>query len=560
MIRRYGSAVFSAIAMLLLTILLWRPFTSGFPFLFLFFAVAFSSWNSGIIGGVIASLISSAGAAVFLFRDSPELATRNSVALLVFLILSFVIGWLGATSRLKKNEYEVTLSSIDDSVISIDLLGRIRFLNRCAEKLTGLTLQQAKGKLLPSIFHLKKEDAEVDIHGITESIMQTHSAISMENHLLKNEILNEETPVDLSASAILNDNGKIRGIVFVFRDIHERRLHEAQLIESETRFRSLADHAPVLIWSSGIDRQCNFFNRGWLQFTGRKLEEELGDGWTESIHPRDLASVLNTYNSAFEKREAFQMEFRLLRHDEEYRWIQIRGVPIFLMDNTFTGYIGSCIDVTDEKKSREVILAQLNEKDVLLREIHHRVKNNLQVIMSLLGLQALRAPKEFAEFLQESQNRIRAMAIVHENLYHSEKISRLDLSSYLDRLAKMLATSYLRPDQKISIHVQTNHVEISLDKAIPCGLITNEIVTNSLRHAFPLSKPSGEVCINCVAEDHHVFLRIHDTGIGLPKKIDPGTAETFGMRLIALLVKQLNGELKLDRSSEGTAYEIKFEV
>jgi PAS domain S-box-containing protein len=556
MIARYGLAIVTTLAMLGLTVLFWKPFTSGFPFIFLFFAVAFSSWYGGIMPGIIASLIGCAAASVFLIQDSPELATRNYVALGIFLTLSFTIGWLGATSRRNKSEYATTLASIGDCVISTDVRGKIRFLNQCAEDLLGLSYREAKGKLLQSILTIEPEEKQQTLQFIIDHVVQTRKAISSNSSVVK---AHDVTPVDLSASPILKDNEKIAGVVFVFRNLTEKLLAEARRIESEKRFQAVADHAPVMIWSSGTDKKCNFFNHGWLKFTGRVMEQELGDGWTQGVHPDDLDHCLKTYHKSFEAGEPFQMEYRLRRHDGEYRWIQDRGVPIFLGDQTFNGYIGSCIDITEDKRNTEIILGQLNEKDVLLREIHHRVKNNLQIIMSLLGLQAMRAPKEFAEFLRDSQNRIRAMAIVHENLYHSENISHLDLSAYLNRLTNMIAASYLRPDQKIKINVDSSHIAISLDKAVPCGLITNEIVTNSLRHAFPLSKPSGQVSIQCLAENHHVLLKIEDTGIGLPEKIDPATADSFGLRLISLLAKQLNAELKVNRA-EGTAYQIKFDV
>jgi len=141
--------------------------------------------------------------------------------------------------------------------------------------------------------------------------------------------------------------------VAVLEDITERKLAEQSERESEERFRRLADSAPVLIWMSGTDKRCTYFNRPWLEFTGRTLAQELGDGWTEGVHPEDLRRCVDTYVRAFDAREPFAMEYRLRRHDGEYRWILDAGVPQFLADRQFAGYVGSCVDITERKRAEE---------------------------------------------------------------------------------------------------------------------------------------------------------------------------------------------------------------
>src|SRR6516225_1300481 len=161
-------------------------------------------------------------------------------------------------------------------------------------------------------------------------------------------------------------DGTIGGIVIFTEDISARKRAEEALVQSEERFRLMADHAPVMIWMSGTDKLCTWFNKPWLAFVGRPMAQELGNGWSEHAHPEDIDPCLHTYTAAFDARQPFTMEYRLRRHDGEYRWILDHGIPVHAASGEFTGYIGSCIDITERKRAEEALRQREAESRRLL--------------------------------------------------------------------------------------------------------------------------------------------------------------------------------------------------
>jgi len=187
----------------------------------------------------------------------------------------------------------------------------------------------------------------------------------------------------------------------------------------------------------------------------------------------------------------------------------------------------------------------LREKEVLLREIHHRVKNNLQVISSLLSLQSheIRDPQVVQIFL-ECQHRIRSMALVHESLYSSSTLSRIEMRPYMTRLTEQLAKSYAT-DHRVRVRVEVDELWMMIDRAVPCGLLLNELVTNALKHAFPDGR-SGEVVVGLRRQEGLRVLSVHDSGVGLPSGIDIAHAPSLGLRLVQALTQQLGGRLAIE--------------
>ncbi len=217
--------------------------------------------------------------------------------------------------------------------------------------------------------------------------------------------------VGISCRPMRDDSGAVVGLLGLFTDITERKRAEEALRESEGRFRNMADTAPVMIWVAGPDKLYTFFNKVWLEFRGRTMEQELGQDWTKAVHPDDLDRRLATYAGSFDARHPFQMEYRLRRADGEYRWVLDNGVPRFTPDGTFAGYIGSCIDITEIKRAQEEAVAtqKLESLGRLARGVAHDFNNILGGILATAEL-AL-AERAAGSHDDESLLRIRTAAI-----------------------------------------------------------------------------------------------------------------------------------------------------
>ena len=256
-----------------------------------------------------------------------------------------------AELRRERDRAKVTLDAIEDAVITTDTDGSVTFLNPSAERLTGWRSRDAQGAPLSKVMELIDEKSRARIPLAMDRRRSNVSQGALQSILLIDRS-GKQHPIEDSSAPIISGDGEQIGHVVVFRDVTRTRRAHAALQESEARVRVAADSAPVLIWMSDSTKACDYFNRQWLEFTGRTMDQELGDGWTQGVHSDDLTQCLTTYNTAFDARQPFKMKYRLRRFDGEYRWVLNDGVPRFAPDGTFLGYIGACMDITDQKNAR----------------------------------------------------------------------------------------------------------------------------------------------------------------------------------------------------------------
>lgn len=272
-------------------------------------------------------------------------------------------------------EWQTTFDSINDGVCLVDRDGKILRCNQAMMRLFGKPSQEILGRLYHELMHTE--------WGIGDGACFRLAKETHQRQVL--ELQSQTRWFSKTIDPVLDEQGTFTGAVFILAEITDRKQADAALRESEARFRQMTDTAPMLVWMSGTDGLYCYFNRPWLDFTGRTLEQEMGNGWTEGIHPDDVERCLNTYTTAFDTRQNFEMEYRLKRFDGKHRWILDVGVPRFTPAGQFLGYIGSCVDIHDRKQT-EIILQERNQRLDLLYETTQSLLSSTQPLTLISSL------------------------------------------------------------------------------------------------------------------------------------------------------------------------------
>ena len=347
-------------------------------------------------------------------------------------------------------------------------------------------------------------------------------------------------------------------------DITERKLAEQVLREGEERFRVVANTAPVMIWMSGTDKLCTYVNQSWLEFTGRPLEAELGNGWVESVHPEDLDRCMHTYTQAFDGRESFQMEYRLRRHDGEYRWVSDTGVPRFNPDHSFAGYIGSSTDVTERKLAedsladvgRKLIEAHEEERTWIARELHDDINQRMALLAIELDRWNQQLPPSAVEFHDHIHHAIQRLSDIATDIQalshrlHSSKLEYLGLVAAAKSFCKELSEQ-----QKVEIDFSHTAIPRSVPKEISLCLfrVLQETLQNAVKHSG-VRHFKVELC----GTEGEIQLTVSDLGVGF----DPQDAiHRRGLGLISMRERMqlVSGEFSI-KSQPGSGTTIHARV
>jgi PAS domain S-box-containing protein len=356
---------------------------------------------------------------------------------------------------------------------------------------------------------------------------------------------------------VLDERKNVHRTAGIITDITERKKIEDALHLSEKRFKEMADTLPLLVYETDEKGNITYFNKAGLSYTGYTLDD-FSKGLTLPMMfpPGEMERAVENANRTMSGVYVGSIEYLLKRKDGSLYPAIINTVPI-VWEEKVIGRRGVVMDISELKKAEEKIKSSLKEKEVLLSEIHHRVKNNLQIISSILRLQSSTInDKRISDIFLDAQHRIITMGLVHEKLYKSDNFAKIDVMEYVSDLVRTITSSYSVTPEKLKVEYDIEPIFIHLDTMIPIGLILNELLTNSMKYAFPDGR-KGVIHISLKKTEDLFKLSISDNGIGFPENFIIENSQSLGLRLVSTLCEQINGKLIYTNHS-GSTFDIEF--
>ena len=456
------------------------------------------------------------------------------------------------------NRLAAIVESSDDAIVSKRLDGTITSWNKAAERIFGYTASEAIGQPIYLIIPPDRNDEEKNILariGRGERIDHFQTVRKHKDGTLLD--------VSVTISPVRDASGHLIGASKVARDITAQKRTEQALRESEQRYQAATDASPVMIWMSGTDKLCYYFNKGWLSFVGRTLRQEAGNGWTENLHPDDFERCVQHYVSNFDAQLPFEMEYRLRHHSGQYRWIFDRGVPRYKPDGTFEGYVGGCLDIHDRKEGAEkvriadetlrLMKIQDEERRRIARELHDSAGQTLAVLgMSLAQLvrkaevmapELAKEGKEIEEVVQQLHREIRTTSY----LLHPPLLDETGLPSALNWYVQGVGQ---RSGMAIDLSIPEDFGRLPAEMELAIFRIVQECLTNIHRHA-----ESKTARIRLVREKARVCIEVQDEGKGIsPERLTEIQSRGSGVGIggIRERLRQFQGQLEIASNASGT--------
>jgi PAS domain S-box-containing protein len=445
--------------------------------------------------------------------------------------------------------YHMLFDNATDAIVIHNPAGTILNANQIASRQSGYSLSRLSEfrlqdlGILPEGGFSAEQNTELQSRGNYrfETLLMTRNGTPI--------------PVEIICK-IIEYNGR-PAILSTIRDLTERRLAQQALMESETRYQMIGDLVPFGVWACDAEGNFSYLSESFLSVLGTTLEECRKKGWMHLLPREDYDRTVADWRQCIQTGSFWDYEYRIADKTGRIFIVLSRGAPHMDSTGKISSWVGIHLDITDRKRYEERLEASLREKEVIIKEVHHRVKNNMQVISGFLELQSNYIDDPLAvEKLNECQRRVRTMALVHEKLYQSKSLGVINAAEYIKNLIADLMNSYT-VSTPVDVTVDVDDVNINLDMAIPCGLIINELVTNSLKYAF-VGRGTGRLSLVMHHQEDHTFcLTVQDDGVGLPPDYEARSAASLGMQLVSVLVRQLGGVMKAE-SDHGARFTITF--
>ncbi len=451
--------------------------------------------------------------------------------------------------RYTEVHYRTLFDSAGDAIIIHDFSGRIYEANAITSELTGYSRADLESMHLSDLDTTMTGDrfpawiSELRRKGSTlqESVCRTRDG--------------RDIPIEVSSKII--EYYRSPSIISIFRDISVRKQAENALRESEERYRMIGDLIPFGVWIADKSGTFMYASPSFLDLIGMTLEECQKENWMKRLPSESSENATNDWKQCVISGCFWDYEYRIVDRQGQEHFILSRGSPIKDESGRVLSWVGIHFDISERRRYQNRLEASLKEKEVIIKEVHHRVKNNMQVISGFLQLQSHYVKDQSSiAMLEECQSRVRTMALVHEKLYQSRYLGFINAREYIESLVSDLIHSY-KLDKDISFNIDIENVNIDLDIAIPCGLIINELVTNAFKYAF-IGRKAGVISISLhLGADHWFILGVRDDGTGLPEGLDIEHASTLGLQLVTVLVRQIGGDMVVE-GPPGASFSIRF--
>ncbi|HMK54977.1 MAG TPA: PAS domain S-box protein [Methanobacteriaceae archaeon] len=463
---------------------------------------------------------------------------------------------------LKKSEekYRSLFEFSPDYIMLLDSDGVIREINRVAEKFLEFHRDELIGKSFNDVTNNIKIENKY-YKEFFNNIFNLKKVKPFEIQVKKN---GKTSFLDIHLVP-LKKEGEIFGVQVIGRDITERKSAEKEIIKSKEELADLNNYLETIINSSPF-AIIDLNHEGKVKSVWNPAAERIYGWQSQEVLGKSLPSVPSDemdLNEQIRKRvisgeSINEIELKRIRKDGSMIDILMGAAPLYDSQGQIDGIMSASADITAMVEAEKQIKASLKEKEVLLMEIHHRVKNNLQIISSLMSLQSEYVQDQNTlKMFQESKNRVRAMSLIHEKLYQSPDMTRISFGGYIQNLVHQLLEFYKVKSDEVELEIMVDEIFLTLDNSIPLGLIVNELVSNCLKHAFPDGE-MGKVFIQLESQDNENILTVSDDGIGLPDDFDISETDSLGLKIVQTLTLQLRGELDI-KKSPGAQFKVTFE-